>query len=148
MRTWTNKRDWGLLFYLSRSRRGASRDMCGLVCLDPGGRRTWGPLAVGSPGTLTGPVPTAATAPSAPAQGSLYARIAGVLVSIGIWLAINALLCYCLLELPPLKKLPPVPLGVADILANFYLIPLARRTGMRCRRYIEGAHAGTASWPI
>jgi hypothetical protein len=54
MRTWTNRRDWGSSFYLSRSRPGASRDTCGLVCLDPGGRRTWVSLAVGFPGTLTG----------------------------------------------------------------------------------------------
>lgn len=84
---------------------------------------------------------------SIPAQGSLYSRIVGVLMAIALWLAINALLWYCLLELPPFKSLPPVPVGVAGILANFYLIPLARRVGARSRRRIEEARAGTAPWP-
>jgi hypothetical protein len=75
-------------------------------------------------------------------QASVIARIAGVLVAVGVWLAINAVLWYCLLELPPLKSLPPILLGVAGIFANFYLIPLARRAGMRSRQRIEEARAG------
>ena len=82
----------------------------------------------------------------APAQSPLYARIVGVLVAVGLWLAINALLWYCLLELPPFKSLPPVPVGVAGIFANFYLIPLARRAGAHGRRRIEEARAGTTPW--
>jgi urea transporter len=85
--------------------------------------------------------------PSAPAQGSLYARIVGVVVAVGLWLAINALLWYCLIELPPFKSLPPVLVGVAGIFANFYLIPLARRVGARSRRRMEEARAGSAPWP-
>ncbi len=81
--------------------------------------------------------------PSGPvARTSGFARIAGVLVAIGVWLAINAILWYCLLELPPLKNLPPILLGVTGIFANFYLIPLARKAGMRSRQHIEGARAG------
>lgn len=78
--------------------------------------------------------------PSSPVsvQSFLYARIVGILVTVALCLVINALLWYCLLELPPLKSLPPVPVGVAGIFANFYLIPLARRVGARSRRRIEG----------
>lgn len=76
----------------------------------------------------------AAPSSSVPAQGSLYSRIVGILVAAALWLAVNALLWYCLLELPPFKSLPPVPVGVAGIFANFYLIPLARRVGARSRR--------------
>lgn len=91
--------------------------------------------------------PTGAQDSSAPAQSSIYARIVGVVVAVGLWLAINALLWYCLLELPPFKSLPPVPVGVAGIFTNFYLIPLARRVGARSRRRIEEVRAGTTPWP-
>lgn len=93
--------------------------------------------------------PASAAAPesTAPAQSSAVARITGLAVSVGMWLAINVLLWYCLLELPPLKSLPPVPVGVAGILANFYLIPLARRAGARCRRRFEETQVGTEPWP-
>ena len=84
---------------------------------------------------------------SAPTQGSLSGRIVGVLVTVALWLGINALLWYCLLELPPFKNLPPIPVGVAGIFANFYLIPLARKVGARSRRRIEEARAENASWP-
>lgn len=92
-------------------------------------------------------VPVADSVSPAPAQSSLFARIVGVLVAIGLWLAINAFFWYCLLEVPPLKSLPPVPAGVAGIFANFYLIPLARRAGARSRRSIEEARAGTTPSP-
>ncbi|HEY1892690.1 MAG TPA: hypothetical protein VGG63_20010 [Steroidobacteraceae bacterium] len=36
----------------------------------------------------------------------------------GLWLAMNAVLWYCLLEVPPFKSLPPVPIGVAGIFVN------------------------------
>lgn len=83
----------------------------------------------------------------APAQSSFYARIVEVFVAIGLWVAMNALLWYCLLEVPPFKSLPPIPVGVAGIFANFYLIPLARRVGARGRRRIEEARAGTVPSP-
>ena len=70
-----------------------------------------------------------------------------MLVAVGAWLAINALLWYCLLEVPPFKSLPPIPVGVAGIFANFYLIPLARRVGVRSRQRIEEARAGTMPSP-
>ncbi len=84
---------------------------------------------------------------SVPVRSSLFARIVGFLVAGGLWLTVNALLWYCLLEVPPFKNLPPIPVGVAGILANFYLIPLARKVGARSRRRIEEARAGTAPWP-
>jgi hypothetical protein len=116
-------------FGLSRSRRPASLDVAGGVVPQDSDR------------------PAVIPDSSAAAQSSLYARTVGVLVAVGLWLAINALLWYCLLELPPFKSLPPIPVGVAGIFANFYLIPLARRTGARGRRRIEEARAGTTPWP-
>ena len=100
-------------FGLSRSRRPTSLGVAGGVV----------------PQDSDGMAPVAASGSSVPAQSSLYARLVGILLAVGLWLAINALLWYCLLELPPFKSLPPVPVGVAGILANFYLIPLARRVG-------------------
>jgi hypothetical protein len=84
---------------------------------------------------------------SVPTQSSLYSRIVGVLMAVALWLGINALLWYCLLELPPFKSLPPIPVGVAGIFANFYLIPLARRVGARSRQRIDEARAKNALWP-
>lgn len=69
----------------------------------------------------------------------LYARFAEVVAAGGLWLVINALLWYCLLEVRPFKSLPPIPVGVAGIFANFYIISLARRAGARTRRRIEEA---------
>jgi hypothetical protein len=97
-----------------------------------------------------GPEPTASAVAqglSVPTQSSLYSRIVGVLMAAASWLGINALLWYCLLELPPFKSLPPIPVGVAGIFANFYLIPLARRVGARSRQRIEEARARNAPWP-
>jgi hypothetical protein len=84
---------------------------------------------------------------SSPAKSSLYGRVVGILMTVALWLAINALLWYGLLELPPFKRLPPIPVGVAGILANFYLIPLSRRVGARSRRRIEEARARAEPWP-
>jgi hypothetical protein len=82
-----------------------------------------------------------ATGSSLPTQGSLSGRFVGVLVTVALWLGTNAVLWYCLLALPPFRRLPPIPVGVAGIFANFYLIPLARKVGARSRRRIEEARA-------
>lgn len=118
-------------FGLSRSRRPTSLGVAGGV-VPQDSDQTAAAVSAGS---------------MAPAQTSLYARIVGVLVAVGVWLAINAVLWYCLLELPPLKRLPPIPVGVAGIFANFYLIPLARRVGLRSRQRIEVARAGIVPSP-
>lgn len=99
------------------------------------------------PQELDQPELVEASISSPSAQSSLYARIVGVLVAVGVWLSINALLWYCLLEVPPFKSLPPIPVGVAGIFANFYLIPLARRVGVRSRQRIEERRAGTVPSP-
>jgi hypothetical protein len=116
---------------LSRSSRPANLGVAGGV-VPQDSERTASVIAPGS---------------SVPAKSSLYSRIVGVLVAVALWLAINAVLWYCLLELPPFKSLPPIPVGVAGIFANFYLIPLTRRVGARSRRRIEEARVGNASWP-
>jgi hypothetical protein len=74
----------------------------------------------------------------APVTGnSTLAWMMGVLVAVAIWLAANAVLWFGLLELPILKAVPPIPLGVVGILANFYLIPFAQSVGRRCRTRID-----------
>ena len=79
-----------------------------------------------------------ANAPSPDATPSSFlARQTELLVTLVTWLAANALLWFCLFGLPFLKKVPPIPLGVAGIFANFYLIPWAQNTGRRCRKYVE-----------
>jgi hypothetical protein len=118
-------------FGLSRTRRATTLGVAGGLVPQDSDRAA----SVAAPGS------------SIPVQGSLYSRIVGVVVAVAIWLAINALLWYCLIELPPFKSLPPVLVGVAGIFANFYLIPLARRVGARSRRRMEEARAGSAPWP-
>jgi hypothetical protein len=72
-----------------------------------------------------------------PAGRSTLARMTGVLVAVAIWLAANAVLWFGLLELPILKALPPIPLGIVGIFANFYLITFAQSVGRRCRTRID-----------
>lgn len=64
-------------------------------------------------------------------------RVVGVIVTVAIWLAANAVLWFSLFELPILKRVPPIPLGVVGIFANFYLIPFAQSMGRQCRRRID-----------
>lgn len=105
---------------LSRSRRSANLGVAGGLVPQDSERTT----TVIAPGSSVLP------------QSSLYRRIVAVLVAVSSWLAMNALLWYCLLEVPPFKSLPPLLVGVAGIFANFYLIPLARRSGARSQRRI------------
>lgn len=90
-----------------------------------------------------------AVVPGSPAAGqsSVHARAVGILMAAALWLVMNAVLWYCLLEVPPFKSLPPVPIGVAGIFVNFYLIPLARKAGARTRQRVEQARAAAAPWP-
>lgn len=118
-------------FGLSRSRRPTSLGLAGGVV----------------PQDANETVPAVGTGSSAPGQSSVYARAVGVAAAVGLWLAMNAVLWYCLLEVPPFKSLPPIPIGVAGIFVNFYLIPLARKVGMRARQRIEQARAAIAPWP-
>lgn len=61
------------------------------------------------------------------------AVLAGV-VAVLVWSGVNALIWAALLEVPWLKTAPPIPVGVVWIVANFYLIPMARRIGAYCVR--------------
>ena len=77
-----------------------------------------------------------ATSPGV-ANNSLVTRLAELLAALVVWLAANAVLWFLLLQLPLLKRVPPILLGTAGIFANFYLIPWARSTGKRFRTYLE-----------
>jgi hypothetical protein len=79
----------------------------------------------------------AASPPSASIPGSgksLPGRIVGGVAAALIWISANLLIWAALFELPLMRNAPPIPLGVVWIVANFYLIPLARRIGAYCVR--------------
>lgn len=95
------------------------------------------------PGDSDRTISAATSNSSAPSASSLYARFAEVVAAGGLWLMINAVLWYCLLEVRPFKSLPPIPVGVAGIFANFYIIPLARKAGARTRRRLGEARTTT-----
>jgi hypothetical protein len=92
----------------------------------------------GSAGVLAQPVETAPPAPATASpigpsdsgSGGFPAGVAGVLV----WLAGNAVIWGCLFLLPPLEQVPVMPRLVVGVLANFYLIYLARTAAARLRR--------------
>ena len=116
---------WRLLRYLKLA-MSARRSTLGVA----GG---WFPASA-SPASL----PADSAVPT-PEKSPFHARAAGFLVAVVIWLTGNALMGFCLLEVPPISSMPPVPIGVAWIFGNFYLIPWARNTGRRCRRHFENA---------
>jgi hypothetical protein len=99
-------------------------------------------------GVAGGWFPTPASPASLPADSAVptaektpfYARAAEFVVAVVIWLTGNALAGFCVLEVPPINSMPPVPIGIAWIFGNFYLIPWARNTARRCRRRFENAN--------
>jgi hypothetical protein len=96
---------------------------------------------LGAAGGSFAAAPAEGTGAAVPAEaaGSLLGRSAGLLVSASTWLVANALLWFILLGLPPLNYLPPIPLGVAGIFANFYIIPFAGKVGRRAQKRIDQA---------
>jgi hypothetical protein len=97
-------------------------------------------------GVAGGWFPASADPTSLPADSAtptlktpFHARAAEILVAALIWVAGNVVMGLCLLEVPPVSGMPPVPKGVAWIFGNFYLIPWARNIGRRCRRHFESA---------
>jgi len=102
---------------------------------------------LGAAGGWFPPVPEQASPdPNARSQdatkSSFLTRQTELPVAVAAWLAANALLWFALFGLPLLKNVPPVPLGVAGIFANFYLIPWAQNTGRLCRKYLESSRTG------
>ncbi len=65
-----------------------------------------------------------------------------VAVTVAIWCVGNFLIWIALFQLPFLRNLPPILLGIAWVFANFYLIPFARHSGKRCAERIGIARAG------
>jgi hypothetical protein len=74
-----------------------------------------------------------------PEKTAFHVRVAELLVAVVIWLTGNALMGFCLLEVRPISSMPPIPIGIAWIFGNFYLIPWARNTARRCRQRFENA---------
>lgn len=88
---------WRLLRYLKLA-MSARRSTLGVA----GG---WFPASTG---------PTSLSADSAvptPEKTPFHARAAEFLVVVVIWLVGNALMGLCLLEVPPINRMPPVPKG-------------------------------------
>jgi hypothetical protein len=91
----------------------------------------------GSAGVLAQPVESAPPAPASASpigppdsrSGGLAAGLAGLLV----WLAGNAVIWACLFLLPPLEQVSVMSRLVVGVLANFYLIYLARTAAARLR---------------
>jgi hypothetical protein len=86
-------------------------------------------------------VPAVSTSTGPDLADCLPIRMAGLFVSIAIWLAGNLLIWFALLQLPFLRDMPPALLGMAGIFANFYLIPFARQAGRRCSVRLKMARA-------
>jgi hypothetical protein len=75
----------------------------------------------------TTPAADAAQTAPAPNPASRLTRLGGMLIAVAFWVLANLALALVLFGLPFLRDLPPIVLLVAIVLANFYLIPRARR---------------------
>jgi hypothetical protein len=60
-------------------------------------------------------------------SGTQRLRLFGGLAACAFWVLCNALVIWVLFGLPLFQNAPPLILLVAVVLANLYLIPLARR---------------------
>lgn len=103
------------------------------------------PQTLGVPGGLLpadpqSPTTATSVTPSSPGTSSFASRSTELLITIGIILIGNAVLWFCLLELPILNRIPTLPLGVIGVFANFYLIPFARNSGRRYRHHLDKNH--------
>jgi hypothetical protein len=106
-----------------------------------------GAIAAASPASPAAPV--AATAleaatTSAPATmspievpGSAAGRFVGGLAAALVLISGNVVIWTCLFGIPQLEEVPPLLRGLAGVLANFYLIHLARAAAARGKRLID-----------
>jgi hypothetical protein len=109
-----------------------------------------GAIAPASPASPASPAaPVAATAleaatTSAPATmspievpGSAAGRFVGGLAAALVLISGNVVIWTCLFGIPQLEEVPPLLRGLAGVLANFYLIHLARAAAARGKRLID-----------
>jgi hypothetical protein len=68
--------------------------------------------------------------------GSAAGRLIGGLAAALVLILGNVLIWTCLFGIPQLEEVPPLLRGLAGVLANFYLIHLARAAAARGQRVI------------
>jgi hypothetical protein len=102
------------------------------------------PAVAPAAGVIVQPPASAATAAPQPAPASTCVspiepetttggRLAAGLTTVAVWTAGNIAIWTGLFGLAALDGIPPLVRGVAGVLANFYLIHLARAAGARLR---------------
>ena len=69
--------------------------------------------------------------------GSAAGRLVGGLAAALVLISGNVVIWTCLFGIPQLDEVPPLLRGLAGVLANFYLIHLARATAARGKRVID-----------
>jgi hypothetical protein len=82
---------------------------------------------------VVAPAPVSTTASPIEPEASGGGRLAGGLAAVVVWVAGNAAIWSFLFGLPALEAVPPLVRAVAGVLANFYLIHLARAAAARLR---------------
>jgi hypothetical protein len=102
-----------------------------------------------APATSASPAPAAApalevTTTSTPATMSPIdvptsgaGRFVGGLAAALVLISGNVVIWTCLFAIPQLDEVPPLLRGLAGVLANFYLIHLARAAAARAKRVID-----------
>ena len=106
------------------------------------------PRSAGLGAPPTGPAavaPSATVSPVGPVSGGV--GLAGGLAAVLVWLAGNAAVWSCLFMLPALEQVPVMVRLVAGVLANFYLLYLARTVAASVRGR-SGQHPPEGGNPI
>jgi hypothetical protein len=84
----------------------------------------------------TASAPASATISPIDVPGSAAGRIVGGLAAALVLVLGNIVIWTCLFGIPQLEEVPPLLRGLAGVLANFYLIHLARAAAARGQRAI------------
>jgi len=110
------------------------------------------PASSVSPASPAAAVECAAASAPAPISpidvpGSTAGRFVGGLAAALVLIVGNVVIWSCLFGIPPLEEVPPLLRGLAGVLANFYLIHLARAAAARGQRVI-GSRTGEDKNPI
>jgi hypothetical protein len=83
-----------------------------------------------------GSAPVPATMSPIEVPGSAAGRLIGGLAAALVLILGNVVIWTCLFGIPQLEEVPPLLRGLAGVLANFYLIHLARAAAARGQRVI------------
>jgi|SRR5579862_726269 len=80
---------------------------------------------------------TPATMSPIDVPASAAGRFVGALAAALVLISGNVVIWTCLFAIPQLDEVPPLLRGLAGVLANFYLIHLARAAAARAKRVID-----------